>query len=280
MIVGCSIYLYPSKDKADQGAASGGSGFLVSSPSNDGTNRWNLYAVTNKHVIEGGCSVLRLNRKDGGMDTIITRWGEWRFHPSYFDVAVKRLELDESLKFWSVPSDILVTRQIIADFNLGVGDETFLIGRLIGHDGRQKNAPVARFGNISLMADPKEPIKCAGGPAQEGFLVECRSLSGFSGSPVFIFTGQVFSGDSATLAVKAAPSDIQMSQGGDSVNGKPISVTGAGPWLLGIDWGHFPRKETVFDEKGLETQYRVISNTGIACVLPAWHIMDLLNTKI
>ena len=54
-----------------------------------------------------------------------------------------------------------------------------------------------------------------------------------------------------------------------------------GPWLLGVDWGHLPLYQPMFEKIGnayekSETHYYDI-NTGIACVVPAWRILDILN---
>ncbi len=73
------------------------------------------------------------------------------------------------------------------ELNAGVGDEVVMIGRFVAHDGRVRNAALARFGNIAMM--PGEPVTDGRGMKVEAFLVEMRSLSGFSGSPAFIYMG-------------------------------------------------------------------------------------------
>jgi len=51
-----------------------------------------------------------------------------------------------------------------------------------------------------------------------------------------------------------------------------------GPWFLGIDWGHVTLYKPVYDNNGDPlADYRVDVNTGIAHVVPAWKILDLLN---
>ena len=53
-----------------------------------------------------------------------------------------------------------------------------------------------------------------------------------------------------------------------------------GPWLLGIDMGHLPLWKPVFEnDKQTRSDKVVEQNTGIACVLPAWHILDNLNIE-
>ena len=69
--------------------------------------------------------------------------------------------------------------------NIGIGDEAIAIGRFINHDGNQRNQPSVRFGAIAQM--PKDKIRTDTGE-QDAFLVEIKSISGYSGSPVFALT--------------------------------------------------------------------------------------------
>jgi hypothetical protein len=71
------------------------------------------------------------------------------------------------------------------DFRIGIGDTVAMLGSLIGHDGKVRNSPIARFGTIAMM--PGDKIKNLFGADQETYLVECHSIPGFSGSPVFLF---------------------------------------------------------------------------------------------
>jgi hypothetical protein len=275
----CSIYLYASTEAATGGAHTGGCGFLVSVPSQINKAYGQLYAVTNKHVLDGGFHVLRLTKKGGGIDTIVTQRQDWTPHPRGYDVEVMPIDIpDETFQYWSIEAERFITSEIIKTYRLGLGDDAFLVGRLITHAGIQKNAPITRFGNISLMADPTEPIRCKGYD-QEGFLVECRSLSGFSGSPVFVQTDQYYRGEDAERVAEHRQSKSTSSDSGVQI--KMVSISGQfGPWLLGIDWGHIPLWRPVFEEdKETETGFQVEANTGVACVLPAWHILETLNDE-
>jgi hypothetical protein len=70
--------------------------------------------------------------------------------------------------------------------NVGPGDEVYFMGRFIAHDGKQRNTPIVRFGSIAMM--PREPVhQTQRAFDQESFLIEARSLSGFSGSPVMLY---------------------------------------------------------------------------------------------
>src|SRR5690349_2234064 len=83
----CSIYLYDSVSAAQDGRGFGGSGFLVHVPSKH--EGWvHPYAVTNRHVIDNGFQVLRLNTVDGRTDTISSEPEEWLLHPDGDDLAI------------------------------------------------------------------------------------------------------------------------------------------------------------------------------------------------
>src|SRR5579864_5214649 len=61
-ILNSIIYLYPDLDSAETGAEIGGSGCLVSMKS-EKPGRRHVYALTNAHVIEDGCTIVRVNLK-------------------------------------------------------------------------------------------------------------------------------------------------------------------------------------------------------------------------
>lgn len=276
-ITDCSIFLYPSDREAREGTNSGGSGFLAHVPSKIKVNWGYGYALTNKHVLDNGCKVIRLTKKTGGIDTIQTQRQDWLDHPDGDDVAVLALDVINTHKSWSVPTTLFITPEMADVYNIGLGDEAFLVGRLISHAGEQKNTPVVRFGNISLVADPEEPIRCEG-REQEGFLVECRSLSGFSGSPVFVTTEQTYRGEDAERLIAYRNREANNPP---AVNRRvTLSYSGTfGPMLLGIDWGHIQLLKDVYEKDGTTTSFRVEQNTGIACVLPAWKILEAIDQE-
>lgn len=93
----CSIYLYDSKESAERGENFGGSGCLVSVGSNPIYDPASfkggmytrvsvifpphIYAVTNKHVVRMGFSVVRLNTVDGKTDVLELEPHDWIPHP-------------------------------------------------------------------------------------------------------------------------------------------------------------------------------------------------------
>jgi hypothetical protein len=146
------------------------------------------YVVTNRHVVHGTPTpVIRLNRIDGSVMGFVTNQADWTVHPDGDDLAVLPIPINrKEVRSMSIGPDRFVTQQLIADEDIGIGDDTIMVGRFIGHDGRQRNTPAVRFGNIAMM--PHEKIKTTTGFEQESFLVELRSMPGYSGSAVYIYS--------------------------------------------------------------------------------------------
>lgn len=250
-ILDCAIYLYPTVDAADQGVAAGGSGFLVGVRSEVHKNISYVYAVTNSHVIQQGASpVIRLNTKGGDKDVIEMSERQWFHHPDGDDIAICAIGLSpEHHRFKFISAEMFLTREIGIQYNIGPGDDVFVIGRLSNHEGRQRNIPSVRFGNVSIL--PWEPIvQPFRGFPQESFVVEVRSIAGYSGSPVFV----------QILPFSPRPGR------------KELDSQFYGLWLLGIDWGHINTASgTVNIPPGI--------NTGMMGVVPAWRLATLLNVE-
>jgi len=265
------FYLYPSRAAAERGKKIGGTGFLIAVESKaDPSEHW-AFGVSNKHVVHtDGCSVARLNRLDGTMQIFELEPHEWIEHPDGDDVAIVPFAIDTDVhRAKGLGRDMFITKELIGAEDIGPGDNVFMVGRFINHEGKQQNDPSVRFGNISVM--PKEKIRQTNGFLQESFAVEMRSMAGYSGSPVFIFK------DGPTVG---EPRILRWLTPGQ----KPKL------WLLGIDWGHivddWPVRSKIVDKTQVqalspteaEVQY-VRANTGMNGVVPAWKLADLLNHK-
>ncbi len=261
----CAFYLYPSEEAAKAGVKLGGSGFWVGIQSLVVQKlRW-LYAVSNRHVVHSpGASVIRANAKDGGVKIIAAEPTDWVEHPNHHDIAILEIEGDEisrHIEITHVLTGMFVSEDDVKSEAVEVGNEVYMIGRFINHDGKVRNTPSARFGNVSMM--PGEPIYVdSKSPPQESFAVELRSTCGYSGSPVFVATenpARRFAG---------------------SVRGPD--------YLLGVHWGHIIEPWTVETKivkkvmlAGLAPDEREIdqvsANTGMNGVVPAWRLKELLD---
>lgn len=257
---GNSIFLYPSEHDAHEGTRAGGSGFLLGFDSDRLQGLQTVYAVTNAHVIESGSCALRLNRHDGTVEVRDLDDRDWIMPASHDDIAICRLSaLDQAVhKYKCVSNRRLATREVVSQFGIGPGDETITIGRFINADGVQRNTPTVRFGNIAQM--PGEPIlqdrRIVGTTQnfkQVSYLVEAKSVSGFSGSSVF----------------------VHFSPFSQRPDGKPHTWD---TYLLGVSWGYIMGWEYLRDDFGrlLESRTKVRVNTGMMGVVPAWILHDLL----
>ena len=92
------------------------------------TNFVFLYAVTNRHVIEHGSRVLRMKPRDGGDDVLDLDERGWICHPDGDDLAACVVSFDpNAYKFSFVWRKDFVDKTLIANMNIGPGDEAFLV---------------------------------------------------------------------------------------------------------------------------------------------------------
>jgi hypothetical protein len=246
----CVLYLYKSREQAAKGERTGGTGFLVGMQSERHTDRVFLYAVTNRHVVQRGSLFIRLNTKTGLTDILETAITHWHFTDDQ-DIAVCPLALAPSHhKFKCVPANKFLTKETVLKENIGPGDDIFLVGRFMNHEGRQCNTPTVRFGNLSMM--PLEPVGHASNQtrAQESFLGDVRAIAGYSGSPVFILPRLLDTSGGATVFTIRSPD----------------------PWLLGVEWGYLNQDDPEWGPVG----GGVKENSGMTAIVPAWCLLELL----
>jgi hypothetical protein len=249
------FYLYESRAAANAGRKAGGTGFLVGVKSIWGPLDHHIYAVSNQHVITSS-PVIRLNTISGQTKNILLDPTDWEPHPNGDDIAVVPLERrgefeTEDIDVTFIPEDVWVKNQKrIDEMQIGIGDDVFMIGRFMPHDGQLRNAPSVRFGHISMMPDANRKISqpTRGGFKQESYCVDMHSLFGYSGSPVFIYRA-------ASQGMVGLPHRIYFK-------------------LLGVNWG------SLWDQiKDEERNKEVEMHGGITGVVPAWKLWELLHTE-
>lgn len=253
-ILETAVYLYRDEASALAGKNFGGSGFMVAVPSVRFPEASYHYVVTNHHIAATkGCSVVRLNGNDGGINTLIYDPADWEFTSGSGDVAVAMVDRpDPKRNIYIGPNDFLTRAEYEEDW--GVGEDVVMVGRFIGHDGGQTNRPAARFGNISIGPTPlpNVPNSC---PQTEYFCIDMRSRSGFSGSAVFVY--------------RTPGSDLR--QKGTALRAPKIK-------LLGIQVGQF-REEAYSALEGDKENEKVFTASGMAYVLPAWTLLEFLQSE-
>jgi hypothetical protein len=172
--------------------------------------------------------------------------------PPEFDMAI--------LESTVIPTAFLLTEKEWREKDIGPGDEVVYVGRFASHAGKYTNMPSVRFGNISMNPNEREPVEYETDSGQKrkqvGFLVEARSRSGYSGSPVFFLHQHTVNNPRAVWP----PLDLR---------------------LLGIDWGHLPEKVLLKDPEGRlhGSKWYVEVHAGMMGVIPAWFLLDFLNTS-
>jgi hypothetical protein len=211
-LLDCVVYLYRTRAEAERGESAGGSGFFCAYTSQVVPSAYFIFSVSNKHVVaDAGASVIRINKHGGGVDIFELEPDQW-FFTAQNDLAIVPIALDlEIHRVKALPLDDCLTKSAVESYDIGPGDEVFMIGRFIKHDGRLTNTPSVRFGNLSMMVDQIDHPTYG---TQESFAVETRSMGGYSGSPVFVY-----------------PSPWNMNRGNIQIGNTKV-------FLLGIDWGH------------------------------------------
>ena len=257
------FYLYPSFQAAEAGEHAGGCGFFVLAPfdriPNERAPKNHLYMVTNKHVIDRGGLTARINVEPNKAVPFDTDDRKWFRLDDGDDLAILLVDFPMTLtcKGWEIfKPGAVVTLDLIQTYDLGIGDDVYTVGRYVNHDGKQRNNPVVRFGNIAQM--PIEPIKQDDGHLQDSYLVECRSVSGYSGSPVFAYIPPFARRPNKTSVESLAH----------------------GPWFLGVNWGHLNDWKPVCASSGRpigNPPMKVGLNSGMMGVVPAWKLIDMLK---
>jgi hypothetical protein len=257
----CVVYLYPSHNDADEGKGIGGTGFIIVVRTKDLKKNFLFpYIVTNRHVVEAGNTVVRMTTQDGKKQIIETDERDWQFHPAGDDLAALLISLNpQELRFSHIFDKDLLSKDDSSRLHVGIGDDVFVVGRFVNHEGKQKNSPTARFGCIAQM--PNESVRL-GQFNQECYLVEARSVAGFSGSPVFWHV-RPFGGGSY----------------------RPNTSAQIGPLLLGVEAGYVQDWTPVCNSNGDPINFsgpdgmKVKVNSGMMVVVPAWKLAELLIGK-
>jgi hypothetical protein len=148
------------------------------------------YLVSCRHVVfSAGASIVSVNRWDGGVPDIIeTEPTDWVEHPAGDDVVAMcamHLIRPSRHRLSHIQLGSIITDAGITRLDIGVGDETVMVGRFVNHQGQTTNRAAARFGTISMM--PEDIWVRNDNRFQRSYAVEMRSRTGFSGSAVAVY---------------------------------------------------------------------------------------------
>jgi hypothetical protein len=281
-VIDSVFYLYANREDALAGKNPGGTGFVVEYRGGVLGRTRLYYGVTNWHVAcRNGDSVIRLNNRGGGIDVIELGPEDWEFLPGRYDVAAVPVSVDNNVhEVSSIPTHMFVEER---SHQIGVGEDTFMIGLFLDHDGIITNVPSARFGHVSMLPNPHATIEQPTGYRGVSYVVDMHSRTGFSGSPVFAY--RTFGSDLTELFGHRF--DHFELDDPSSRTRKSGSLTVHTMFkFLGIHWGQFPEMWELHDKSKLQESRKshlvteggyVEGMSGMTCVIPAWHVLEPLD---
>jgi len=237
-----------------------GTGFFLAVPWTDNVeDGYGNYVVTARHLIEAvqeksstGEVALRCNRKGGGTSISRNHVSEWIMHPSpSVDIAILPVNVNDN-DHTSIKLEAILTAKEISEYGIGPGENLIFPGLFVHHKGDAANIPILRQGSIAAM--PIEKVQTSRYGAIEAYLVEARSIGGFSGSPVFVH----FEGPRALRIGGSAWNHLR---------------------LIGLIHGHYDgdvEPDTIEDLIRIPGRNPSI-NMGIAISVPAEKIFEVVN---
>jgi hypothetical protein len=156
-----------------------------------------LYLVTARHVLtelrkSDRNIFVRLNKTvGGGVEYVPLPVEGWEAH------ADNQVDL-VALRWWppqeaevtlaALPLEVLASARTYAssidkDWPPSEGEQTFLVGLMLQHQGQERNLPILRMGHIALNTDEKIVLK--GGTSQYR-IIDMQTYRGNSGAPVWV----------------------------------------------------------------------------------------------
>ena len=262
----CVVFLGRTKKN---GPRWGATGFFYAVRLSDDDPRPYSYLVTARHVIDGirdeiasGKTVdekvlVRMNLKSGGSHTFESSIDDWQFHPTK-EVDVAAMPFSEP---WFDDMDHLtftyemIDEELVESEGIGPGQDVFVTGLFVNHIGKHRNIPIVRIGNIAAMPEERVAMRLDSRTriSADAYLIESRSIGGLSGSPVFVHVDEMMGG------VLGAPARF---------------------YLLGLVYGHWDLNDPIGATEDMADEIRRYINMGIAIVVPATVIREVLYQPV
>lgn len=255
----CVAYIVKPGKEANKNTPVG-TGFFVGYRYAEIPDKIYSFLVTARHVLfddKGKLHrhlLLRLNDKNTGRarDFDILRMNAWFQHEKdgqAVDIAVQPL-LPREADFLYISSSDFVTEELLSKQKIGIGDELFYTGLLSYHSGREKIAPIVRFGRLALTTSEKTVDN------KYYHFIDSGNIPGHSGSPVFLWA-----------TATRVPGQIVV---GSRIFG-----------LYGIVSGVLEYEKTLKATVPRETERRVIlldaRSGGITAVVPVRYLREILT---
>jgi len=250
-----------------------GTGFLVNVP--DTRLPKNLvfcYLVTNRHVaeateqdengnrealqIQGTYVTLNLKEPIDGRRServLLSQRAHWYFpKDEASDLAVLPFAIPAKYDEKEFPLENFLTEESLDQNRVSPGDRVLTVGFYSGYAGLHAIQPILREGVLAML--PDGPMTTTTGRSGRVYLADVHIIPGNSGSPIFIIPG-------LGLGVPA------------SISGIP-NVFG----LLGVVSGYMYETSDFSLRASTTWKGSLNANSGIAVVVPAQQLKDLLNS--
>jgi len=261
-----------------------GSGFFLSRPSTDAPGLCHYYAVTNWHVaVQGMWSQIRVNILDGESRFIPLSPDDWHYERDGADLAIADVTdwLDvETDDVEMLPEHFLLTKDWAKFAGLELGEDVFMIGMYANVSASNRNSPAARFGSLSRPADDQAPLKAGiNGAMRPAHLLDMRSRTGFSGSPVFVYRDEDCFAREAYIEGEGWI-DNQMTESRKSMGPGRLH-----PSLLGIHCSQFNEPVEILavesEDEALRAPIhegdRLVIPSSMTIAVPSWDVKALLD---
>ena len=255
--------------KTEQGFRWGGIGTWVSI---EQEGMRSDYLMTAAHVVgsnvqadEDSAVRFRLNLANGESETGVIPGGDWIYGTEEgLDVAVTPVRRQRGWETTAMDTSSFASDEALALYDMGPGDSTLAIGLYPRMLGTKRNSPLVRSGVIAGM--PEDAYRSKDGNYNfVPYLVECRSLNGVSGSPVYI---------------RMREDVVGPCQNPDHKHEHPVGTIDT-MFLIGIVHGHWDLKASLEnDQNGESYQEAVLAvNEGISILTRAQDILDFLESN-
>jgi len=279
----CVFYLYGRDPKTGEIVGPHGTGVFVARKSKRNLGENHVYAVTNWHVACRGSSIIGINRSDSVRRFLEFDPSEWHFTGKGDDIAAIDITDHQETHdlVVTIHEEMFVTPEVIEQFEIGPGEDTFMCGLFASHPGVTANVPAFRFGNISVLADVVAPVEVETGARRPCYLVDTRSRTGFSGSPVFSYR---------TVAGNLEAMPVTWKR--DTKRGGIVSIGSVYDnfmGLLGIHCGQFWDTVKAFKTSAhkaerlgepLQDGDELDIQSSMTIVAPAWCISETLDLEV
>jgi hypothetical protein len=145
------------------------------------------YLVTAGHLLDeirgNGIAEtqIRINLKSGIAASVAIPIDTW-LRPPNSDIAITPVRLADVHDHSAIVPALWIEDAAENSNRPNVGNELFIPGLFWPHHGRTKNIPIMRVGSISALPGEEFQFRQI---SLTGYLIECRSIGGVIGSPVF-----------------------------------------------------------------------------------------------